>query len=122
MEVAHFGSYSLHLAGIGAVDRLLYELWDQLQTLPAYRGKTTLIILPEFGRDFDGSNSNGFFNHRQDGDSTRITWMMCLGDAVRRAQIIEDPIEQTAICPTIAGLFELKKLDLAGKPLPGLWL
>lgn len=85
-------------------------------------GKTTLIVLPEFGRDFDGSNTNGFFNHRQNGDSTRITWMMCLGDAIRGAQILEDPIEQTDVCPTIARLFEVKKLDLAGKPLPGLWL
>ncbi len=122
MEVAHFGSYSLHLSGIATVDRLVYELWNLLQTLPAYREKTTLFVLPEFGRDLDGSNTNGFFNHRQGSDSTRITWMMCLGDAVRRAQIMEDPIEQTDICPTIAGLFELKKLDLAGKPLPGLWL
>jgi hypothetical protein len=122
MEVAHFGSYSLHLAGIGSVDRLVYELWNQLQTLPAYKQKTTMFVLPEFGRDSDGSNTNGFFNHRQDGDSTRITWMMCLGDAIRRAQILENPIEQTSICPTIARLFELKNLDLTGKPLPGLWL
>jgi hypothetical protein len=48
--------------------------------------------------------------------------MMCLGDAIRRAQILENPIEQTSICPTIARLFELKNLDLTGKPLPGLWL
>jgi len=122
MEVAHFGSYSLHLAGISTVDRLVYDLWNHLQTLPAYKGKTTLIVLPEFGRDFDGSSTNGFFNHRQNGNSTRITWMMCLGDAIRRAQILEDPIEQTDICPTIARLFEVKNLDLVGKPLPGLWL
>ena len=122
MEVAHFGSYSLHLAGIGTVDRLVFELWNLLQSLPAYANKTTLLVLPEFGRDLDGSNTNGFFNHRQDSDSTRNTWMMCLGDIVRGAQIIEDPVEQTSICPTIAGLFGVKHLDLPGKPLPGLWL
>jgi hypothetical protein len=122
MEVAHFGSYSLHLAGISTVDRLVYELWNQLQTLPAYKGKTTLFVLPEFGRDFDGSNTNGFFNHRQGGDSTRVTWMMCLGDAVRKAQVLEDPVAHTDICPTIARLFKVKNLELSGKPLPGLWL
>ena len=122
MEVAHFGSYSLHLAGISTVDRLVYELWNELQAQPAYKGKTTLLVLPEFGRDLDGSNTNGFFNHRQNSESTRITWMLCLGDAIRRAQIIEDPIEQTDICPTVARLYEVKNLDLAGKPLPGLWL
>jgi hypothetical protein len=122
MEVAHFGSYSLHLAGISTVDRLVYELWTQLQTLPAYKDKTTLFVLPEFGRDIDGSSTNGFFNHRQNSESTRLTWMMCLGDAVRKAQILEDPIEQTDICPTIARLFELKNLNLPGKPMPGLWI
>lgn len=122
MEVAHFGSYSLHLAGIATVDRLVSELWNQLETLPAYKGKTTLFVLPEFGRDMDGSTTNGFFNHRQGSDSTRITWMMCLGDAVRRPQILEDPVAQTDICTTIAGLFGLKNLDLPGNPLPGVWL
>jgi hypothetical protein len=122
MEVAHFGSYSLHLAGITTVDRLVYELWNLLETLPAYQGKTTLFVLPEFGRDFDGSSTNGFFNHRQDGDSTRVTWMMCLGDAIRHPQILQDPIAQTDICPSIARLFELTNLNLPGRPLPGLWL
>jgi hypothetical protein len=122
MEVAHFGSYSLHLAGISTVDRIVYELWTQLQALPAYKDKATLFVLPEFGRDLDGSNTNGFFNHRQNSESTRVTWMMCMGDAIRKAQTYEDPIEQTDICPTIARLFELKNLDLPGKPMPGLWI
>jgi hypothetical protein len=122
MEVAHFGSYSLHLAGIRTVDRLVSELWNLVQTLPGYQGKTTLMVLPEFGRDLDGSTTNGFFNHRQDHDSTRLTWMMCLGDTVRTAQVIEHPTDQTDICPTIAQLFGIKGMDLPGRPLPGLWL
>lgn len=122
MEVAHFGSYSLHLAGIRTVDRLVFELWNLVQQLPAYKDKTTLFILPEFGRDMDGSTTNGFFNHRQPSESTRLTWMLCLGDAVRTPHTFENPIEQTDICPTIARLFELEKLDLPGKPIPGLWL
>lgn len=122
MEVAHFGSYSLHLAGIRTVDRLVFELWSLIQELPAYKDKTTIFVLPEFGRDLDGSTTNGFFNHRQNSESTRLTWMLCMGDAVRSAQTIENPIAQTDLCPTIARLFGLKNLDLHGKPLPGLWL
>lgn len=122
MEVAHFGSYSLHLAGIRNVDRLVHELWNLIQELPAYRNKTSLFVLPEFGRDLDGSTTNGFFNHRQNSESTRVTWMLCLGDAIRKPQTIESPISPTDICPTIARMFGLNKLDLPGKPLPGLWL
>ena len=122
MEVAHFGSYSLHLAGIRTVDRLVFELWTLIQELPAYKDKTTIFVLPEFGRDLDGSTTNGFLNHRQNSESTRLTWMLCLGDAIRKPQTIEEPIEQTDLCPTIARLFQLNKLDLPGKPLQGLWL
>jgi hypothetical protein len=120
VEVAHFGSYSMHLAGIRTVDRLVYELWNLVQSLPSYSGKTTLFVLPEFGRDFDGSSTNGFFNHRSTDDSTSLTWMMCLGEAARSADVIEHPVQQIDLCPTIASLFGIKDLDLPGKPLPGL--
>jgi hypothetical protein len=122
MEVAHFGSYSLHLGGIRTTDRLLFELWNFVQELPAYKDKTTLFALPEFGRDLDGSTTNGFFNHRQNSESTRQTWMLCMGDAVRSKQEVDNPVRQTDIFPTIARLFELKSKDVPGTPLPGLWL
>jgi hypothetical protein len=122
MEVAHFGSYAMHLGGIRSMDRLAGELWNLVGELPAYKGKTSLFILPEFGRDQDGSTTNGFFNHRQDGDSTRLTWMMCLGDAAKKEQVIEHPVEHTDICPTIAQLFGIKDLKLPGRLLPGLEL
>ena len=120
VEVAHFGSYSMHLAGIRTMDRLVYELWNQVQAHPSYSGKTTLFVLPEFGRDFDGSSTNGFFNHRSTDDSTSLTWMMCLGEAARSADVIERPVQHIDLCPTIAGLFGIKDLELPGKPLPGL--
>lgn len=120
VEVAHFGSYSMHLAGIRTVDRLVYELWNLVQSNPSYRGRTTLFVLPEFGRDFDGSNTNGFFNHRSTDDSTNLTWMMCLGELARSPDVVERPVQHIDICPTIAGLFGIKDLDFPGKPLPGL--
>ncbi len=120
VEVAHFGSYSMHLAGIRTVDRLVYELWNLVQAHPSYSGRTTLFVLPEFGRDFDGSNTNGFFNHRSADDSTSLTWMMCLGEAARSGDVVERPVQHIDLCPTIAGLFGIKDLDLPGKPLPGL--
>jgi len=122
MEVAHFGSYSLHLGGIRTTDRLVSELWSLAQELPAYKDKTTLFVMPEFGRDLDGSTTNGFFNHRQNSESTRVTWMLCMGEAVRNVQEVENPVRQTDIFPTISRLFELKNIDVPGQPLPGLWL
>lgn len=117
VEAAHFGSYSLHLSGIRTLDRLVYELWNEVQTNPSYNGKTTVFVLPEFGRDPDGSNTNGFFNHRQNDDSTRLTWMMCLGKGIKSSSVIERPVRHIDLCPTIANLFGVKTPDAIGKTL-----
>ena len=117
VEAAHFGSYSLHTAGIKTADRLTYQLWQEIEANPDYRGKTTMVILPEFGRDPDGSSTNGFFNHRANVDSTRDTWMMTLGAAVDRPQMIERPIHHIDLCPTLAKLLGFPLLDAQGKIL-----
>ena len=117
VEAAHFGSYSLHLSGIKTADRLTYQLWQEVEANPAYRGKTTMVILPEFGRDPDGSSTNGFFNHRANDDSTRDTWMMALGAAIDKPQIIERPIHHVDVCPTLANLLGCKPMGSQGERL-----
>jgi hypothetical protein len=76
------------------------------------------VILPEFGRDPDGSNTNGFFNHRANGTSTRTTWMMCLGVAVDRPQIVERPIRHIDVGPTLASLVGCQMPETLGSRLP----
>jgi hypothetical protein len=122
VEVAHFGSWSLHLAGIRTLDRLVSELWSAIESDPHYRGRTTLFVLPEFGRDLDGSPTNGFFNHRLDNDSTRLTWMMCLGSATRPGAVIERTVQHVDLCPTIAALLDVKTDSMQGKALPEIHL
>ena len=114
VEAAHFGSYALHLSGIKTADRLTYQLWKEVEANPDYRGKTTMVVLPEFGRDPDGSSTNGFFNHRANEDSTRDTWMMVMGSAVDRPTVIERPIRHVDVCPTLAGLLGCKPADSQG--------
>ena len=115
VEAAHFGSYALHMAGIKTADRLAHQLWQEVEANPDYRGKTTMVILPEFGRDPDGSSTNGFFNHRANVDSTRDTWMMAMGAGVDKPQIIERPIRHIDLCPTVAGLLGCRALDSQGR-------
>jgi hypothetical protein len=117
VEAAHFGSYSLHTTGIKTADRLTYQLWQEIEANPDYRGKTTMVILPEFGRDPDGSSTNGFFNHRANTESTRDTWMMALGPAVDKPQTIERPIHHIDLCPTLASLLGCPPMDAQGRML-----
>jgi hypothetical protein len=117
VEAAHFGSYSLHLAGIKTADRLAWQLWQEVQANPEYNNKTTMIILPEFGRDPDGSSTNGFFNHRANEDSTRDTWMVALGAGIDKPQIVEKPIRHVDVCPTLAGLLGCRPMESQGATL-----
>ena len=120
VEVAHFGSYSLHLAGIRTGDRLAYQIWQEVGTNTDYRGKSTLIVLPEFGRDPDGSSTNGFFNHRANEESTRSTWMMAMGAAVSKPGIIHRPVRHIDLCATVAELLDCPPLQSQGARLPEL--
>jgi len=117
VEAAHFGSYALHVAGIKTADRLAWQLWQEVETNPEYKGRTTLLILPEFGRDPDGSSTNGFFNHRANEESTRDTWMMVLGAAVDKPQVIERPIRHVDVCPTLVGLLGCRPMESQGASL-----
>ena len=117
VEVAHFGAYSLHVAGIRTVDRLVWQLWNEVEANPDYRGRTTMLVLPEFGRDPDGSSTNGFFNHRANDDSTRDTWMMVLGAAVEKPDVVDRPIRHVDVCPTLASLLGCKPAESQGSRL-----
>jgi hypothetical protein len=117
VEVAHFGSYALHVAGIRTGDRLAHQLWQDIETDPEYKGKTTMFILPEFGRDPDGSITNGFFNHRSDTESTRSTWMMTMGSAVEKPGLVERPIRHVDLCSTVAGLLGCRRIEAQGVPI-----
>ncbi len=117
VEVAHSGTYSLHLAGIRRVDGLCHRLWQLLQSHPEYRGRTTFVVMPEFGRDPDGSTTNGFFNHRSNTESCRRTWMMVLGQAVRQPAWIERGIRQIDLAPSLGAVLGLECEQATGRPL-----
>src|SRR5258707_7856309 len=70
IDVAHFGAYSLYLEAIRRTDRLAHGLWQHAQSLPSYLDRTTLIVVPELGRD-GGPSGNGFQNHPSGDESCR---------------------------------------------------
>jgi hypothetical protein len=117
MEVAHSGTYSLYQAGIRKADRLVQRLWQSLQSLREYRDRATMVIMSEFGRDPDGSTTNGFFNHRSNTESNRCTWMMVLGRAVRQPAIVEHPVRQIDVAPSLGALLGVTCRQATGSPL-----
>ena len=118
MEVAHSGTYSLHLGGIRGADRLCHRTWEFIQSTPSLKDCTTLVIMNEFGRDPDGSSTNGFFNHRTDTESCRLAWTMVLGPAAGKPLVVERTVRQIDIAPSIASWMGFECSKAAGARLP----
>ena len=118
IDVAHAGAYSLYIEGIRRTDRLCAEIWKAIQSEAEYAGKTTLFILPDFGRDSDeDSGGNGFQHHRTGDALSRTTWMMALGAGVRENVVFDRPLESTDLVPTIGAMLDFSPSLAQGKQI-----
>lgn len=105
MDIAHAGTYSLYVDAIQRADRLCGELWTTIQSLPEYKDRTTLLILPDFGRDADDDPAgNGFQHHRTGGALARTTWLLALGPEIRHNVTVDRRIESIDLVPTVGCL------------------
>jgi len=105
IDVAHAGAYSLYIEGIQRTDRLCSELWKAIQSEPDYAGKTTLFILPDFGRDSDDdAGGNGFQHHRTGDVLSRTTWMLVVGPGIREGVVYDRAMESTDLVPTLGAM------------------
>jgi hypothetical protein len=119
IDIAHSGTFSLYIDGIKRSDRLCAELWNAIQQDPEYANKTTLLILPDFGRDSDiDSGGNGFQHHRTGDTLSRTTWMLALGPGIRQNTVVDRPIESVDLVPTLGSLFGFDARFSSGKPVP----
>ena len=118
MDIAHSGAFSLYLEGIQRSDRLCADIWKMIQSEPEYAGKTTMFILPDFGRDSDSeAGGNGFQHHRTGDARSRTTWMMALGPGIRENVIVDRPVESIDLAPTLGSLLGFSPRLSNGQPL-----
>lgn len=121
IDIAHAGAYSLYIEAIQRTDRLCADLWNAIQTEPEYAGKTSMFILPDFGRDSDTDPGGNGFQHHRTGDAlSRTTWMMALGPGIRQNKVVDDPVQSTDLVPTLGGLLGFDPRFAAGRALTGL--
>lgn len=118
IDIAHAGAYSLYIEGIRRTDRLSAELWKTIQSEPEYAGKTTLVILPDFGRDSDeDAGGNGFQHHRTGDAISRTTWMMALGPGIRAGVVYDRPVDSIDLVPTLSSMMGFTASLSMGKPI-----
>jgi hypothetical protein len=72
----HLGRYDAFLATAHAFDRFLADLWNQMQSMPAYKGKTTFIITADHGR---GSGPVDWKDHGVKQPGSNHVWIGVIG-------------------------------------------
>ncbi len=118
IDIAHAGAYSLYVDGIRRTDRLCAEIWKTIESEPEYAGKTSLFILPDFGRDSDeDSGGNGFQHHRTGDALSRTTWMMALGPGIRQNVVYDRAMQSTDLVPTIGAKMGFSPILCQGQPI-----
>ena len=73
---AHENNYGEYLNAAHRVDGYLERLWNTLQAMPEYRGKTTMIFLPDHGR---GSGPDDWTSHGQKVPASQYIFMGFMG-------------------------------------------
>ena len=73
---AHSGRYDNYLRSAHISDEYLKLLWEQLQSMDGYAGKTTLLITTDHGR---GGAGEGWRGHGADVDESKLMWIGAIG-------------------------------------------
>ncbi len=118
IDIAHSGAYSLYIDAIRRTDRLCAEMWKAIESEPEYAGNTTLIILPDFGRDADQDpGGNGFQHHRTGDPASRTTWMMALGAGIKEGVICDRPLQSIDLIPSLGAMMGFSAAQSQGTPI-----
>lgn len=74
-EYAHEGQYHAYLAAAHRTDGFLRELWQWLQSQPAYRDQTTLLVTTDHGR----GSAAAWRTHGRDIAGSADGWLAIIG-------------------------------------------
>jgi hypothetical protein len=75
-EWAHERRYDLYLDAAHRSDRFLRRLWETAQSLPAYRGKTALVVATDHGR---GETPRDWTDHGERVPAAERIWVALMG-------------------------------------------
>jgi bisphosphoglycerate-independent phosphoglycerate mutase (AlkP superfamily) len=98
---AHAGRYDNVLQSAQQFDRYVEQLWNTMQSMPAYRDQTTFILTTDHGR---GSGRSQWKDHGVDQKGSENIWIAVLGPDTpglgERANIAA--VTQSQIAATVA--------------------
>jgi hypothetical protein len=117
-EWAHGHDYVNYLTAAHRVDEYLRVLWETVQSMPEYQGRTSLIFSPDHGR----GEGVKWTDHGTEVPSSKYIWMAFMGpDTPALGERSNTPaVTQSQIAATLAGLLGQNygaDVPKAGKPV-----
>ncbi|BAP29141.1 sulfatase [Chryseobacterium sp. StRB126] len=110
----HANKWDEYIKAIKTTDASIKEIWDYIQSLPAYKDKTTLIVSNDHGRHIDANG--GFAEHGDDCAGCRHIEFFAMGpDFKKNATISTGNYEQIDIASTMAELLGVPTQYMKGK-------
>jgi len=118
IDVCH-GNYTAYLKNVHRADHGVGFLWREIQRIPEMAGRTTMIVMPEHGRDLDHNpiqddNLWYAYDHSGNNENTRRIFSLMVGpgiDGGLRVGAVDNPVGDAAdVVPTIADLFGIKDI------------
>lgn len=119
-ERGHEARYGDYLAAAHRYDAYVQTLWETLQSMPGYRGKTSLVVTTDHGR---GHGLTGWRDHGGVEGAEKI-WIGVIGpDTPALSERMQSgPVTQGQVAATLAALLGqdyLAAVPKAAPPLPG---
>ncbi len=116
---AHARRYDRLLDYISVLDGYLRTLWETVQSLDGYRGRTTLIVTTDHGR---GTTPSDWVDHDEGVEGSADIWIAVFGpDTPHRGELAPSPtVHQADIAATLLRFFGLDPRSFnpaAGPPI-----
>lgn len=110
----HANNWNEYINAIKATDASIKKVWDHIQSLPAYKNKTTLIVSNDHGRHLD--SNGGFAEHGDNCNGCRHIEFFAMGpDFKKNTTISTGNYEQIDITSTMAELLGVPLQYAKGK-------
>jgi hypothetical protein len=101
-EWAHEPRYDLYLDAAWRSDRFIRRLWEMAQSMPGYKGRTSLVVAVDHGR---GATAGDWTDHGRKVPAAERTWIAVMGPGTPPLGLRDNVTVTTAqVAATIAAL------------------
>ena len=95
----HDGDWEEYVRAVATADEIVGELWELVQWLPDYSGKTTLFVTNDHGR-----HTHDFQNHGDDCEGCRTIQLLAVGPDIKRGWVSNTTRSIPDLTPTVGAL------------------